>query len=120
MEHSYLLGDRTLRFWIEGLIMIFFVILIVKAFLSDPYKPRMQFRYYIRDWVWHNKKDLIVGLLASLIAMRALEWAIHIGAKVFGIELPHTEDDFLYFIPIAGFIQYKLHQKFHLHHKDKH
>lgn len=114
LSTSYLLGDRSLQFWIEGLIMVIVVSLIVKSFMPENHKYKGEGITRMKNWAIHNR-DLFTGILISLIAMRALEWTADLFNEKSGYSLPHTEDDFLWFIPFSAIIAWRIHKYFHKH-----
>lgn len=114
-ETSYLLGDRSLRFWIEGFVIMVLVVLIVKAFKTDKHEYKGTFFKNCLEWLDHNKRDLFLSITIPYVLMLSLEWTEPLFEKYTTISLPHTGNEFLWFIPITGFVAYKLHDKFHGH-----
>lgn len=113
-ESNYLLGDRSVHFWIQGFVMIFIVTTIVVSWMKDDHKHNgkgviSKITYHFS----HYAKVYMLSILASYIAMIALEWSVDALTKYSTLKLPHSENDFLYFIPFSGFITYKVHRRFH-------
>ncbi len=113
-EHIYLLGDRTVWFWVQGFIMTFVVTTIVLTWMRDSHaNNETTVIGKIKHHFMHYGKEYMLSIFASYVAMIALEWTVDLLTKYSTVKLPHSENDFLYFIPFSGFITYKTHNRFH-------
>lgn len=115
-DKSYLLGGHDVRFWVEGLVIMVVVFWIIKLIFSDPYAPeRRGFWNWAKGWLNHYKKDFFLSVAIPYVCMLALEWSEPLFLKYTSIDLPHSENDFLYFIPFTGIVAWRTSLKWHKH-----
>lgn len=105
MEEITFLGEHSLSTWIEGIIWSFMGIALIKVYYYDN-SVGFNWKYYLND----NIKDILLGILSSLIVLRMGSYVISVIQNGFGIEIPYTEDVVSLVIVISAYIQVKLHK----------
>lgn len=101
-----LLGQHTLAIWGAGIIWSILGIALVKVW-AIPRGVKLKPLFWLND----NIRDIILGLLSSLVLMRLGDWGIHLIKQNFWENMPETTDIVAIMIVISGALQYWLHKK---------
>lgn len=101
-----LLGEHTVEIWLAGVFWSIMGIAFIKVYFYNRKN-----KFSLKCWLNDNLRDVILGLIASLLILRLGDYVIHFLRDRFNFTIPETTDFVVYMIIISGSIQVYLHKK---------